>query len=305
MKDLLRHYTLESDGLCCRLTVICPNLGKHSVPHKNNADEWEIDRQTIRLMRRIGDGKSGEVWEGVWNGTTSVAVKTPKPGKITIQDFLIEAQILKKLHHVKIIQLYAVCSRVEPPIIVMEVMKHGNLADYLQKYNMKTPQLVDMAAQVACGMAYLESQNYIHRDLTVRNILVEDGYSVKIANFGMARVIETGSIEYISYRGEKLAMKWTAPEAVIFCRFSVKSDVWSFGIMLTELITNGQIPYPGMTNGEALAKVEQGYRIPPPSECPDQLYQIMMDCWKQDPEKRPTFEYLRYALEDFCFLSTK
>ena len=296
----MRHYSLESDGLCCRLTV---NLGKHNVPHRNDADEWEIDRQTISLVRRIGDGKSGEVWEGLWNGTTTVAVKTPKLDKITNEEFLFEARLLKKLQHKNIIKLYAVCSRVEYPIMVMEVMKHGRLVDYLQKHNMKTPQLIDMAAQVACGMAYLGSQHYIHRDLIARNILVTEGNIVKIANFGMARVIETGSAEYIGNGIEKFPVKWAAPEVFFFHRFSVKSDVWSFGIVLTELITNGRTPYPGITNRDVLVKVEQGYRMPPPPGCPDQLHQIMMDCWKWDPKERPTFEYLRYTLEDFYVVS--
>ena len=96
---------------------------------------------------------------------------------------------------------------------------------------------------------------------------------------------------------------WTAPEAALFRRFSVKSDVWSFGIILTELTTNGRMPYPGMTNHEVFVKVQQGYCMPPPPGCPDQLYQIMMDCWKQDPKERPTFEYLQYTLEDFYVVS--
>ena len=160
-----------------------------------------------------------------------------------------------------------------------------------------TPELIDIAGQVASGMAYIEKQHYIHRDLAARNVLVGEDNIVKIAGFGLARIIKDDI--YIASEEEKFSIKWTAPEAAFFHRFSIKSDVWSFGIFLVELITHGSEPYPGMTNREALAKVEQGYRMPPPPGCPDPLYQIMLDCWKQDPEERPTFEYLKFHLEDY------
>ena len=127
-------------------------------------------------------------------------------------------------------------------------------------------------------------------------MLVGEGNIVKIADFGLARVIVD---EYTAREGGKFPIKWTAPEAALYNRFSIKSDVWSFGILISELITHGRIPYPGMTNGEVLAKVEQGYRMPPPPGCDEPLYQIMLDCWKPDPDERPTFEYLKFHLEDY------
>ena len=96
-------------------------------------------------------------------------------------------------------------------------------------------------------------------------------------------------------------MRWTPPEAALFNQFSIKSDVWSYGVFLTELVTHGNVPYPGMTNGEVLARVEQGYRMPPPPGCPDSLYQIMLNCWKTTPEEQPTFEYLKHQLKDHIF----
>ena len=124
---------------------------------------------------------------------------------------------------------------------------------------------------------------------------------VKIADFGLARVKgeNMGENIYLAREGAKFPIKWTAPEAALYNRFSIKSDVWSFGIFVSELITHGRIPYPGMTNGEVLAKVEQGYRMPPPPGCPDPLYQIMLDCWKSDADERPTFDYLKFTLEDY------
>ena len=299
LDDLVCHYQQQA-ALCTRLTNACP---KSEAPRTRDLaytmkDELEIDGLSIKLQRRLGAGQFGEVWQGLWNGTTNVAVKTLKPGTMSPSDFLAEATIMKKLQHEKLVQLYAVCTAAEPIYIVTELMKHGSLLDHLQKgegRNLKLPELVDIGAQIASGMAYLEAQHFIHRDLAARNVLVGNGNIAKIADFGLAQLIEDDK-----YRaGMEAKFKWTAPEAALYNRFTIKSDVWSFGILLTELITHGCIPYPGMTNGEVLAKVEQGYRMPPPPGCPDPLYQIMLSCWKSEPDERPTFEYLKYLLEDY------
>ncbi|XP_072546133.1 tyrosine-protein kinase Lck isoform X2 [Salminus brasiliensis] len=176
----------------------------------------------------------------------------------------------------------------------------GSLVDFL-----KTPEgsslnintLIDMASQVADGMAYIEHKNYIHRDLRAANILVSEALICKIADFGLARLIEND--EYTAREGAKFPIKWTAPEAINYGTFSIKSDVWSFGILLTEIVTFGRIPYPGMTNPEVIQNLENGYRMPRPDDCPEDLYSIMCACWTENPENRPTFEYLRGVLEDF------
>ena len=282
----MRHYSLDADGLCCRLTVVCPEPN-------HTKDELEIERSSVLLTKQLKAGEFGEMWEGIWNGTKPVTVNISKSRRMGMQ----EVRIMKKLQHEHIIQLYAVCTEGEPMYIVTELMKNGILQDYLQKgegQHMKLPELIDVAAQVASGMAYLEECHYIHRNLGAHNVMVGEGNIVKIANFRMARV--TINDDYIPELEEKLRIKWTAPEALLYDHFSIKSDVWSYGIFLWELITYGQAPYSGMNITETRTKVKQGYRMSQPPDCPDSLYQIMRDCWKENPEERPAFEYLKYHL---------
>ncbi|XP_061720637.1 tyrosine-protein kinase HCK isoform X1 [Cydia pomonella] len=301
LQELVEHYSKDADGLCVSLNKPCVQVEKpvtEGLSHRTR-DQWEIDRSSLKFVRKLGHGQFGEVWEGLWNNTTPVAIKTLKSGTMDPKDFLAEAQIMKKLRHSKLIQLYAVCTLEEPIYIITELMKNGSLLDYLQGKGrgLKLQQLIDMAAQIAAGMAYLESQNYIHRDLAARNVLVADANIVKIADFGLARLIKED--EYEARVGARFPIKWTAPEAANYSKFSIKSDVWSFGILLTELVTYGRIPYPGMTNAEVLHQVEHGYRMPCPQNCPAPLYEIMLECWHKDPLKRPTFETLQWKLEDF------
>lgn len=305
LSELVEHYSQDADGLCCRLVYACrAEKPATSGLSYNTKDAWEISRHSIALQSKLGAGQFGEVWAGLWNGTTPVAVKTLKPGTMSPQAFLTEAAIMKKLRHQNLIQLYAVCTQEEPIYIVTELMRHGSLLEYLkgEGKDLKLPELIDMGAQVAAGMAYLERMNYIHRDLAARNILVGEGNICKVADFGLARLIEDD--EYNAHQGAKFPIKWTAPEAALYQKFTIKSDVWSFGVLLVELVTHGRNPYPGMTNAEVLAQVERGYRMPQPMNTPDALYQIMLDCWKKNEWERPTFDYLQSILEDY-FVSTE
>jgi len=306
LQELVDHYSRDADGLCVNLRKPCVQEADKpctaDLAHTTR-DQWEIERQSLKFLRKLGSGQFGEVWEGIWNSTTPVAIKTLKPGTMDPKDFLTEAQIMKKLRHPKLIQLYAVCTLEEPIYIITELMKNGSLLEYLQGKGRtaKLPQLIDMSAQIAAGMAYLESQNYIHRDLAARNVLCSENNIVKIADFGLARLLKED--EYDARAGARFPIKWTAPEAANFSKFSIKSDVWSFGILLTELVSYGRIPYPGMTNAEVLHQVDNGYRMQCPQGCPQALHDIMMECWHKDPMKRPTFETLQWQLEDFFTMS--
>ncbi|KAM4522079.1 tyrosine-protein kinase FRK [Odontesthes bonariensis] len=305
LKELVGYYSGQSDGLCVRLGQPCK---KTEVPQTyglsyNTVDQWEIDRRTIDLQRKLGAGQFGDVFEALWNDTTSVAVKTLKPGTMDPQDFLREAQLMKRLRHPKLIQLYAVCTMEEPIYIITELMTNGSLLEYLQKDKGRTLRIndqIEMAAQVAAGMSFLEVQNYIHRDLAARNVLVGENNICKVADFGLARVFMRESENvYEAKEGTKFPVKWTAPEAIHNNKFTSKSDVWSFGILLYEIMTFGQMPYPAMTNYQVIQQVPQGYRMPCPPNCPKVLYGIMTDCWKKNEQDRPTFETLQWKLEDF------
>ena len=306
---LIEHYTVKADGLISKLGE--PYTHCHTVSQEGEEesaeylelfkqDKWEIERSTINLTRRLGSGNFGDVWAGTWNDFIPVAVKMLKPGTMSPRDFLAEAQVMKKLKHSKLVQLYAVCTRDEPIYIVTELMSKGSLLKYLQSEDgKKLPilELIDIAAQVADGMAYLEVQKYIHRDLAARNILVGDRKNVKIADFGLTRIIDESN--YHAKVGTKLPIKWTAPEAIFYNIYSVKSDVWSFGIFVMELMTHGRSPYHGMSKAEVLENLPLGYRMPRPDLCPESLYEIVLKCWHEDPETRPTFECIKYLLEDY------
>ncbi|NXS55314.1 HCK kinase, partial [Brachypteracias leptosomus] len=297
LQELVQHYKGQSDGLCQKLTQPCC-MPKPQQPWEKDA--WEIPRESLRLERKLGAGQFGEVWMATYNRHTRVAVKTMKPGSMSVSAFLQEANMMKTLQHDKLVKLHAVVTREEPIYIITEFMEKGSLLDFLKSKEgnkQPLPKLIDFSAQIAEGMAFIEKRNYIHRDLRAANILVSALLVCKIADFGLARVIEDD--EYTAREGAKFPIKWTAPEAIYYGSFTIKSDVWSFGVLLTEIITYGRIPYPGMSSVEVIKALERGYRMPRPETCPEELYDIMMRCWKMRPEDRPTFEYTQSILEDF------
>ena len=214
------------------------------------ADKWEIDKSALKFLKKLGAGNFGEVWQGLWNGTTKVRIKTLREGTMQPEAFLKEAEIMKKLIHPKFVQLSAVCSREEPIYIVTELMT-GSLLEFLHGEGRRVldmTKMIDISAQVAEGMAFLESHDFVHCDLAAKNVLVSDSLVVKIADFGLPRVLVEDVCE--AHEGARFPMKWAAPEACLENKFSIKSDVWSFGILLTEITTFGRNPYLGMADTE-------------------------------------------------------
>ncbi|KAL1128822.1 hypothetical protein AAG570_013356 [Ranatra chinensis] len=304
---LVNAYTKNALGLCHVLAKPCP---KPCPPIWDLApqlrDHWEIDRSEIQLIKKLGQGNFGEVWYGKWRNSTDVAVKTLRQGAMSTQAFLQEAAIMKKFRHDRLVALYAVCSKQEPVYIVQEYMIHGSLLEFLRSgpgSDLPFQDLLYIASQVASGMAYLEQKQLIHRDLAARNVLIGENNIAKICDFGLARVIEDD--EYCPRQGSSFPVKWTAPEAIVYGKFSIKSDVWSYGILLMELFTYGQVPYPGMHGREVIEQVERGYRMPKPGShyIPDSIYSLMLQCWEAEPNKRPTFEFLNHFFEDFTITS--
>ncbi|CAI5779497.1 tyrosine-protein kinase Lyn isoform X1 [Podarcis lilfordi] len=297
ISDMIKHYQKQPDGLCRKLEKACLS----PKPQKPwDKDAWEIPRDSIKLVKKLGAGQFGEVWMGYYNNNTKVAVKTLKPGTMSAQAFMEEANLMKSLQHDRLVRLYAVVTKEEPIYIITEFMAKGSLLDFLKSQDggkLLLPKLIDFSAQIAEGMAYIERKNYIHRDLRAANVLVSESLMCKIADFGLARVIEDN--EYTAREGAKFPIKWTAPEAINFGSFTIKSDVWSFGVLLYEIITFGKIPYPGMSNSDVMIALQRGYRMPRMEACPAELYDIMKTCWKDKAEERPTFEYLQSVLDDF------
>ncbi|XP_012879706.1 PREDICTED: tyrosine-protein kinase Blk isoform X2 [Dipodomys ordii] len=286
----------KGDGLCQQLALPCVALAPQN-PWAQ--DEWEIPRQSLKLVRKLGSGQFGEVWMGYYKNNIKVAVKTLKEGTMSSEAFLGEANLMKTLQHKRLVRLYAVVTR-EPIYIVTEYMARGCLLDFLKTEEggrLSIPRLIDMSAQIAEGMAYIEHMNSIHRDLRAANILVSETLCCKIGDFGLARIVDS---EYTAQEGAKFPIKWTAPEALHFGVFTIKADVWSFGVLLMELVTYGRVPYPGMSNPEVIRSLERGYRMPRPDTCPPELYRnVISECWRSRPEERPTFEFLQSVLEDF------
>ncbi|KAG9487956.1 hypothetical protein GDO78_007648 [Eleutherodactylus coqui] len=253
--------------------------------------KWILNHEDVTLGELLGKGNFGEVYKGTLKDKTPVAVKTCKedlPQELKIK-FLSEARILKQYDHINIVKLIGVCTQRQPIYIVMELVPGGDFLTFLRKRKdeMKTKQLVKFSLDAASGMAYLESKNCIHRDLAARNCLVGENNILKISDFGMSRQEDDGI--YSSSGLKQIPIKWTAPEALNYGRYSSESDVWSFGILLWETFSLGVCPYPGMTNQQAREQVEKGYRMSAPQKCPEEVFKIMQRCWEYKPENRPKF----------------
>ncbi|KAM3966986.1 tyrosine-protein kinase Fer isoform 4-T4 [Aphomia sociella] len=270
-------------------------LLRRAVPREN----WELNNDDVQLLDKIGRGNFGDVYKARLKTTSQeVAVKTcrvalPEEQKRT---FLQEGRILKQYQHPNIVRLIGIAVQKQPIMIVMELVSGGSLLTFLRTRasSLSSRSLLAMCRDAAGGMRYLESKNCIHRDLAARNCLVGDDNIVKISDFGMSREEE----EYIVSGGMKqIPIKWTAPEALNFGKYTSLCDVWSYGVLMWEIFSKGDTPYAGMSNSRAREKIDTGYRMPAPEGCTEDVYALMLRCWEYEPEKRPHFHQI-YTIID-------
>uniref|UniRef100_A0A670IS26 receptor protein-tyrosine kinase n=2 Tax=Podarcis muralis TaxID=64176 RepID=A0A670IS26_PODMU len=257
----------------------------------------EIDPSRIRIERVIGAGEFGEVCSGrlktPGKREIPVAIKTLKGGYVDRQrrDFLREASIMGQFDHPNIIRLEGVVTKSRPVMIVVEYMENGSLDSFLRKHDghFTVIQLVGMLRGIASGMKYLSDMGYVHRDLAARNILVNSNLMCKVSDFGLSRVLEDDPEAAYTTSGGKIPIRWTAPEAIAYRKFSSASDTWSYGIVMWEVMSYGERPYWEMSNQDVILSIEEGYRLPAPMGCPASLHQLMLHCWQKERNHRPKF----------------
>lgn len=317
-KDCAKHFS----------GVISANPDYMSNIEVYEADEWELKREDIELLKELGCGSFGRVIQGCGQNVQSVcgvvfgecAVKTVHPGAAPYDryHFLAEATIMKRFRTAHVVKLYGVVSQGLPSLVVMELMSRGNLKEYLMSRRpdhedilnptLGPPSLsevLQMAGEIADGMAYLEAKNFIHRDVAARNCLVSGDGTVKIGDFGLAR--DLCASEYYRPQGRRMMpVRWMAPEALSDARFTTKSDVWSYGVVLWEITTLGSQPYPGLSNSDVLTFVTEDRRtMDVPKGCPQIVGDLMFICWQYEPYSRPTFQDLVEFLEPYLKSSFK
>ncbi|XP_033006016.1 ephrin type-B receptor 1 isoform X6 [Lacerta agilis] len=254
-----------------------------------------------------GRGEFGEVYKGrlklPGKREIYVAIKTLKAGYSEKQrrDFLSEASIMGQFDHPNIIRLEGVVTKSRPVMIITEFMENGALDSFLRQNDgqFTVIQLVGMLRGIAAGMKYLAEMNYVHRDLAARNILVNSNLVCKVSDFGLSRYLQddTSDPTYTSSLGGKIPVRWTAPEAIAYRKFTSASDVWSYGILMWEVMSFGERPYWDMSNQDVINAIEQDYRLPPPMDCPAALHQLMLDCWQKDRNTRPRFAEIVNTLD--------
>ncbi|RVE60924.1 hypothetical protein OJAV_G00185550 [Oryzias javanicus] len=259
----------------------------------------EIEASFVKIEEVIGAGEFGEVCRGrlrvPGRKENYVAIKTLKGGYTEKQrrDFLSEASIMGQFQHPNIIHLEGVITTSCPVMILTEFMENGALDSFLRVNDGQfTPiQLVGMLRGIAAGMKYLSDMNFVHRDLAARNILVNSNLVCKVSDFGLSRVLTENSSDptYTSSLGGKIPIRWTAPEAIAYRKFTSASDAWSYGIVMWEVMSYGERPYWDMSNQDVINAIEQDYRLPPPPECPASLHALMLDCWQKERANRPRF----------------
>uniref|UniRef100_A0A667XZE1 receptor protein-tyrosine kinase n=1 Tax=Myripristis murdjan TaxID=586833 RepID=A0A667XZE1_9TELE len=284
---------------------------------KQKLQDVMVDRHKLTLGKTLGEGKFFAVFNThraqqlshclVFVPTISspVAICT----RSEMEDFLREAACMKEFDHPNVMRLLGVCLQTvesegyPSPVVILPYMKHGDLHSYLLYSRLgdcpvylPSQMLVKFMTDIARGMEYLSSKNFIHRDLAARNCMLNENMNVCVADFGLSKKIYNGDY-YRQGRISKMPVKWIAIESLADRVYTTKSDVWSFGVTMWEIATRGQTPYPGVENSEIYDYLRQGNRLKQPPDCLDSIYALMFSCWLLSPKDRPGFESLRCELE--------
>ncbi|KAK0179611.1 hypothetical protein PV327_005349 [Microctonus hyperodae] len=303
-----------------RIQHLCHDAEKPPPPVKQES-RWEFPRDKLRLQTVLGQGNFGQVWKAEADdltghkGTTRlVAVKTVKEGASAREkeDLVRELEIMQQLgNHPNVVTLLGCCTEEEPHYLILEYVMYGKLLAYLRDHRTRqdfynfsedsaaltSRDLTVFGYCVARGMEYLGSKKIIHRDLAARNVLVDHNKLCKIADFGMSRFAnEDGECGETRHERNALPIRWMAPESLIYSSFTTKTDVWSFGILMWEIVTLGSTPYPDMAAREVMRNVQSGYRLERPSHCRSELFRVIARCWHAVPNRRPEFQTLRRDL---------
>ncbi|XP_038064951.1 tyrosine kinase receptor Cad96Ca-like [Patiria miniata] len=280
-------------------------------------------RDQLKIIKELGHGAFGQVLlaeaSGMTQGSkvTLVAVKTLKEeaNKSDKADMIRELDLMKKLpDHCNVVRLLGFCVEIDPPYIIVEYLSRGNLKDLLKDSRSKggrvygnlhgisksltSKDLMKFAKDAADGMAFISSQQCIHRDLAARNVLVAEDMTCKVSDFGLARDVMNIRVYERGSEGA-LPMRWMALESILDDVYTTESDVWSYGVLLWEIVTLGARPYPAMTANVMIGKLQSGYRMPKPQHCQQELYAMMLRCWDEDPDNRPTFKMISAELEKY------
>jgi serine/threonine protein kinase len=284
----------------------------------------EYPRSQIVYIRDLGQGHFGivvqaeatNIEEGKEKSTVAIKVLKEGASPQFKKEFFREASLMCAFDHPNILKLLGVCIEMEPLCMIFEFMELGDLNDFLRKHspnnwegsslsrsgNLKpgeaglmTQQLVFISVDIATGLEYLTQNHYVHRDLATRNCLVNSEFRVKISDFGLSQDIY--STDYFRLGdSELLPIRWMPPEAILYAKFTTQSDVWSYGIVLWEIFSFGVQPYFSLTNEEVVAHVRDGNVLNCPEKCPQEIYDLMLDCWAMNPTERPTAAELRMGL---------
>ncbi|CAI5780927.1 tyrosine-protein kinase receptor UFO isoform X2 [Podarcis lilfordi] len=312
--ELVVHYRVRK-SYSRRTTEATLNSLGISEELKEKLRDVMIDRHKVALGKTLGEGEFGSVMEGQLSqdgAVLKVAVKTMKIAICTrseMEDFLSEAVCMKDFDHPNVMKLIGVCLQntesegYPSPVVILPFMKHGDLHSFLlysrlgeSPVYLPTQTLVKFMTDIASGMEYLSSKNFIHRDLAARNCMLNESMTACVADFGLSKKIYNGDY-YRQGRISKMPVKWIAIESLADRVYTIKSDVWSFGVTMWEIATRGQTPYPGVENSEIYDYLRQGNRLKQPIDCLDGLYELMMSCWAINPRDRPSFEILHQELE--------